>query len=324
MQQWARSENQRSLEKGALGQESEVDMTFALRSEEPIAKGLKRSLRSDIKRALRELDGLNSEGLIHELRKRIKRMRALLRLVRHDIGTKAFRCIDTRFQKAGKQLAELRDAEVLRTTADKLKNDRVVRFTRKDFHKLHEQLATRHSSALVQLLGKKHNVQRIKQHLKESKKTIGEWKLESGWSLIRAGIMATYNTSQSCLKKAIADPSIENLHSWRKEVKCLWHQMQFIHALHARRISPLEKVLHELATALGDDHDLAILSQLITDNDDEADRSGFALTFAAGTMSKRGKLQEQAFKMGRYFFDQSSERFDQHLRKGRPLGHASS
>jgi CHAD domain-containing protein len=323
-QQWARSEKQRSLAKSDFGPEGESNMTFALRSGESISKGLKRSLVSDLKRALREVDALNSEGHIHELRKRIKRMRALLRLVHQNIGSQAFHCVDARLQKAGKQLAELRDAEVSLTTLEGLKNDRVVRIQPKAVQTLLEQLATRHKAALIRLLGHKHRIRHIKQRLKESKRDVGRWKLGSGWQLIQAGIIATYNTSQNCLANAIADPSIEKLHSWRKEVKCLWHQMQFIHALHGRRVSRLEKRLHDLATALGDDHDLAILAQVVIDNREEVDISSCALSFATAAKKKRLKLQEQAFTLGRHLFQQSSEGFDRHLRNGKPLRRVST
>jgi CHAD domain-containing protein len=291
-------------------------MTFALRSKEPIAKGLVRSIGSDIKRALRELDSLNAEETIHELRKRLKRMRALIRLVRHDIGSKAFRLIDDRLQHSAKQLTDLRDAEVLVQTVDELKNDRGVRIGPNAFQRLREQLVTRHNTAMVDLIQHHDRVCIIRKCLKKARRDIRQWILGSGWPLIKHGIMATYEKSQNCQIEAIADPSIENLHSWRKEMKYLWHQIQFIRPLHARRISPLEKSLHDLARTLGDDHDLAILSRAFIDNND-SDLSDFTRTFAAATRKKRLKLQERAIKLGRKIFKQSSERFERRLRTGK-------
>jgi CHAD domain-containing protein len=76
-------------------------MAFGLRTKESISAGLTRSVQSELKRALREVNELNAEGTVHAIRKRIKRIRALVRLVEDDIGEKPFAKIDARLQESG-------------------------------------------------------------------------------------------------------------------------------------------------------------------------------------------------------------------------------
>src|SRR6476660_1348778 len=102
-------------------------MASGLRSKESIATGIARSIRGQIKRSLDDLDELNAEGAVHELRKRLKRTRALLRLVRAQIGDKAFHKLDACMRDSGHQVADLRDAEVLLSTLGGLKDVRGMR-----------------------------------------------------------------------------------------------------------------------------------------------------------------------------------------------------
>src|SRR5580704_9515394 len=54
--------------------------------------------------------------LVHETRKAIKRMRALARLLRHELGEQEFERVSSSLRTAGQRLAGPRDAEVRVTT----------------------------------------------------------------------------------------------------------------------------------------------------------------------------------------------------------------
>src|SRR5262249_36869214 len=65
------------------------DMAFALKADESAAKGVKRLVRKQIRNAIESLTkpaGAKQEEAVHDARKRFKKVRALLRLVRPELG----------------------------------------------------------------------------------------------------------------------------------------------------------------------------------------------------------------------------------------------
>jgi len=98
-------------------------MAFRLKPDESVAKGIRRLARNQIDKALDGLTGLSEaepEEVVHDARKRFKRVRALLRLARCGLGRSLYDREDNRFRDAGRPLSEVRDAGVLVETFDQL------------------------------------------------------------------------------------------------------------------------------------------------------------------------------------------------------------
>ncbi|NIS31707.1 MAG: CHAD domain-containing protein, partial [Actinobacteria bacterium] len=76
------------------------------------AVGLLAGARADLRPATEQ----HFDGGIHDARKKLKRLRALLRLVRDDIGDSAYHNENVVLRDTARTLAGMRDAGVLRTT----------------------------------------------------------------------------------------------------------------------------------------------------------------------------------------------------------------
>ena len=87
----------------------------ALRSSQSGTRGVRRVVRKQIGAALEALGdrGLSSDETIHDTRKRLKRVRAGLRLLREVIGKGRYRRENALIRDAFRPLTELRDAKVL-------------------------------------------------------------------------------------------------------------------------------------------------------------------------------------------------------------------
>src|SRR5207247_1571238 len=86
-------------------------------------KGVARIARREMDTALEQLseapDGPGDEA-VHEARKCFKKIRAVLRLVRPEIGEVVYERENTWFRDAGRPLTEVRDAKILVESLDKL------------------------------------------------------------------------------------------------------------------------------------------------------------------------------------------------------------
>ena len=80
-------------------------------------------MRKEIDAALGELTGDHRgarDEAVHEARKSLKKVRAVLRLVRPVVGEKGYRRENTCFRDAGRPLSVARDAQILVQTVEQL------------------------------------------------------------------------------------------------------------------------------------------------------------------------------------------------------------
>src|SRR5215471_7581166 len=97
-------------------------MASQLREGEAGTRGVRRIVRKEIGKALQALEcgRLPSDKAVHDARKRLKRVRAGLRLLRTALGDRLYREENASFRDAARPLTEVRDAKVLLDTFDQL------------------------------------------------------------------------------------------------------------------------------------------------------------------------------------------------------------
>ena len=100
-------------------------MALRLKPNKPEGKRAKRIIRHEIDASLQDLSrpNLGPEELnevVHDVRKRLKKVRAVLRLIREELGEKTYRRENDRVRESAQPLCDIRDAQVLIETLDKL------------------------------------------------------------------------------------------------------------------------------------------------------------------------------------------------------------
>src|ERR1022692_4440240 len=96
-------------------------MAFQLKRKEAISHGIKRNVRRQIEKALRQLRSKGDpDETVYEVRKRFKRVRAALRLVRDNLGDTVYHRENCLSRDAARPLTEAWDAVVLVETLDNL------------------------------------------------------------------------------------------------------------------------------------------------------------------------------------------------------------
>jgi CHAD domain-containing protein len=244
---------------------------------------------------------------IHGARKQIKRARAIVRLLRDAIGTAAYRRTNVALRNAARPLSAARDAEVLIAALDGL-TERYATVAQglhlSTFRKRLTRERGQHRAAATnppRLTGIVNKLQRVERAAQRWHCT------HESWGAVLTALTRIYRRGFKALRTARADPSAENLHEWRKQVKYLWHQMQLLEPLAPKEIGEMAKRLHELSDYLGDDHDLAVLKATRKKEVDEA--TGIALS--ALLDRRRAALQAKAFASGRRLYRSKPKRFEQ-------------
>src|SRR5262245_16843053 len=102
-------------------------MPFRFKLSEPFEDGWPRIGREQIERALAQLEGSGDRAVaVHETRKSLKRLRALLQLIRPALGEEAYRAENAHLREIARLLSGARDRHVLFETIAKLESSSVL------------------------------------------------------------------------------------------------------------------------------------------------------------------------------------------------------
>lgn len=243
-------------------------MSYRLRTDETLTDGVRRVVHEQTDRAVAQLNS-RPEGVdaaIHDARKRFKKIRGVLRLVRDEIGPDVYHRENAFYRDAGRRLAPARDSVVMIETLDAL----VERFDRPNpmprFDRLRARLVARHGQALRQLVDKAATLEAVTASLELAQVRISRWPiLRDEAAAFGAGLRRVYKRGRKAMAAAYDEPSVENFHEWRKRGKYLWYHMRLLSDAWPGPLQALATELHQLTNYQGDDHDLAVLSQLIRD-----------------------------------------------------------
>jgi len=233
-------------------------MAFRFKLAEPFEEGVRRIAREQIERAQSQLKAPGDPVVaVHETRKSLKRLRALLRLIRPALGESAFREENARLRDIGGGLSSTRDRHVLLETVAKLEaNSSLARkglgqVMRDVLHVTNgREDPASEAAAIRQALSR----------LGEAKKRFGQLRLEGkDFEIVGAGLQACYRRTRRAFHKAYAEPSDEHFHEWRKGAQQHWRHMALLSRAWTGCLNARVAEARALSQLLGDDHDLALL-----------------------------------------------------------------
>jgi CHAD domain-containing protein len=188
----------------------------------------------------------------HDARKRLKRVRALLRLVEEPLGEDVYRAENARYRDVGRLLGPARDARVARD----LHLSVVGPSDRLDSQLVAARQAVRAGAVLEKLL----------RDLADGLGTVGGWYLEGDEAaLFAAGLRRTYRRGRRALRAEKEEPAAEHRHEWRKAVKYHWHHLELLAGAWPAVFEAQAAEAHRLADLLGDEHDLTVLAALLAE-----------------------------------------------------------
>jgi CHAD domain-containing protein len=243
--------------------------------------------------ALAELrdQALTDDLAVHSVRKRLKRLRALLRLFRYEIGS-GFGASNRALRDAGRELSDLRDARVALDTLDRLSErypDHLPAGTKGPLRAIRRSLAeSMENSDAADLRAS------VASKLVPALEWPKGWQFsETGFPAMERGLQRTYRQGRTALAEARATGSVAAFHEWRKRVKDHWHHTQLIGQPGHRGMRTRELRLHDLSDALGDIQDLRVLEESLSNRKIPAGR---ALPKVLGM--ERRRLDEIAGRLG--------------------------
>ena len=215
--------------------------------------------------------GPPDERAIHETRKALKRLRALLRLLREELGERRFAREYGILRDAAQRLAGARDAEVMVGTLDALLERQPRKLARRRaVIELRKLLVAQRAAAVQRTLGDRATRGEVLCELAGLRERVAQWSLPQrpGVAVVESDLRRVYRQGRRRYRRAGRSASrsviggrgkdgTRALHAWRKRVKDLRYAAELL------GLRPLARRADSLGELLGEEHDLALLATLL-------------------------------------------------------------
>ena len=289
-------------------------MGYSFKRGESVRENVRRIAAEQVEAALRDLDddSMPLDERVHRVRKACKKVRGLLRLVRPALGKSVYARENAAFRDAAALLSDLRDAGAAIATVDKLANRDPERLPPERVVRVHAALREHRDKAMKEAVDQQARLAEFRDAMSAALQRIPSWKLsEKGFAAIRGGLMKTYERGYDDLREARETPHTEVLHDWRKRVKYHWYHIRLLQPMDRKTLKDRRRELKRLGELLGDDHDLAVLAEIISEIPEFECRG----TMGPLIRERRKQLQTEAFESGRRLYSEKPKKQEKSHRK---------
>ncbi|HET9676675.1 MAG TPA: CHAD domain-containing protein [Solirubrobacterales bacterium] len=294
---------------------SDRGRSFKLARDEGVAAGLARVAAGRAEAALERLrDATAGEAdaaeAVHGARKDMKKLRTVLRLLRDELGKRAYRRENARFRDAGRALSQARDAEVKLATLNALAEEAgglpagAVETWRQGLESDRKAAAN---------IGLDRAMAEAIELIQPGLASIESWQPEGdSWATIAAPLRRTYRRGRQAMKAAESSRSEDDLHEWRKRAKDLWYELRLLEAAWPQVLGATAEEAHTLAELLGEQHDLAVLC---ADLRERRLGEGETASLEVAIQRRQERLIDEAIPLGRRLYAEEPRDFNRRLRR---------
>ncbi len=279
----------------------------------------------------------DGEQTVHETRKALKRLRALLALLRPELGRKRYARETVALRDCARRLAGARDAEVMVGTLDALVRRHPAQLARSDaVRALRAQLDAEREAAAALAIRDPRVRGEVVGELRAVRARVERWELRKrGFRSLTPGLERVYREGQVGLRAARRGAAggrggsrkrgrrhAEALHAWRKRVKDLRYVAETLDrgaggsgsSTYTRRVA---RRADRLGEALGEEHDLALLEARVRERSRQfAEERGTRKRLLKLIARRRRVLRKGALREGERLYRRKPRRFVRRLRRG--------
>lgn len=250
--------------------------------------------------------------IVFNLRKRVKNLRALLKLLRKEFGEEfykknnfALRDVNRRSSAIRNFSALIKVSEILKSASnDPICNEALNLLQNRIESDFEEVKRKTDYDALLNFY--KYQLEKFKARLLHNQIDTNRF------SSIKYGIFKIYSDGKKNLSMVIDNPESEVLHDWRKNTKDLYYPLLSLTPLWKSVISGYTKEIKLLSDILGELHDLYELKLYIQSLIDNPFDFTSVLYFIE---SQNPSLIEESVLLGRKIYAENEEQFSERIKK---------
>jgi CHAD domain-containing protein len=249
----------------AVGPTEGFTMPYAFRQGRSVESEIRRIADKQLTLAIahmRATGDRQSDEAVHEARRHVKKVRALLRLVRPALAG-LYRSSNRRLRKVSRLLAPIADGEAVIGTLTRMGARYHNDIPHRSFVKLRSALVRR-SQDIDRAARSDRILQRGVKQLQAERSDLQVCSVEGkGFQSISDGLFRTIRRARRGMETAHAHPTAANYHVWRGRVKDHWFQVRLIEPCCGGHLADDERTLERLDDALGEHHNCVLVQQAI-------------------------------------------------------------
>lgn len=275
-------------------------MAYRLQIDELVLDGIRRVAREQCDRALQEIhsDEIDRQRTVHQVRKRCKKIRGLLRLTRPAFE-ETYERENAAYRDAARKLSTVRDAEAIIGTFEHLMDvfGEVVDCDR--LESIRSELECRRNHVTTHEFDLDARLNEFEATIQQARERVDDWELtDEGWQAISGGLAKTYRRGRKRMNEAFENPTTDAIHEWRKRAKYHWYHVRLLRDIWPDHLSQRRQAAKELSDMLGDEHDLAVLRSILLESP-TAFGDELAVQTAVALIDRlRSELREAARPLG--------------------------
>jgi CHAD domain-containing protein len=282
------------------------------------------------------------ERAVHETRKAIKRVRALLRLLHDELGERACAREHATLRTIAQRLSGARDAAVMLATLEDLIERQPRKLGRRGgVRKLRARLHAEHERAREQALRDPAARAEVLGELQALRWRVSAWRLpeRKGIALVDADLERVYRQGRERGRRLAHGKGVGGhkrviaFHRWRKRVKDLRYAAEMLDCVRPDapgrsdgELRRLARRADELAETLGEEHDLAIFAAHVR-GAGKRDRGqtwhtgrGTRARLLRAVAKRRRALRKLALRRGKRLYGERPGRFMRGVRAAHSAG----
>ncbi len=286
-------------------------MAYRIEITENPQEAVRRIAREQIDKAIDEVKDTQLDGheTVHQVRKRCKKIRGLIRLVRPQMEG-AYDLENDWYRDSARMLSYVRDAQSIIETYDTLMQYFGDQIRRSAFAPIRRQLTRRRKQVTEDEIGLQGQLHELLERMQEGRKRVSIWHLpDNGFEAVEGGLTKTYRRGCDAMQAAYEDPTSENFHEWRKRAKYHWYHMRLLANVWPGPVKERRDEADQLSTYLGDDHDLAILRETLTENPEHFGDEGTVQSMIDLANQRQVELRLKARWLGARLYTEKPKRF---------------
>jgi CHAD domain-containing protein len=237
-------------------------MAWRFQPDGALANGFRRIAAEEIAKIRAELDGAAEDPAraVHQTRRRLKRLRALLRLARPALGS-SFPKANRHLRDLGRKLALSRDAAVLTATFDDLVRQLGAAIPLGDVEALRNRIRKRSGGDPTAACPGR-EIDELRAGLDKAERDLEHL----SWPMSAVELTRGFRQSQSRLRRSwqtAREGDADAVHEWRKRLKHQLTQVALLRTFASDALRARQKLEKLLAEKVGEDRDLLLLQQIL-------------------------------------------------------------
>ncbi|MEX0818045.1 MAG: CHAD domain-containing protein [Pirellulaceae bacterium] len=284
-------------------------MAYRIRRKKSVKKSVRKVAGEQIDKAIGEIldEDLDRHEMVHQVRKRCKKLRGLIRLVRPVFDD--YQQENEFFRDAARELSCVRDAQSIIDCYDDLIEHFENQIDRHTFASIRDELESRHQKIADDKIGLEKKLDEFLAKMREARQRVDQWKIDDdGFGAVEGGLINTYRRARKGLRNAYKNPTTESFHEWRKQVKYHWYHACLLRDIWPEMMSVQRGEADELSDLLGDDHDLVVLRQTLLNDPDHFAGKGDLQALIGLIHHRLAELQAEARPLGERLFAEKPKR----------------